>query len=48
MMYLDRISVATCGQDYVNGAGQELIGGKDDREFRLDRADNAPCAGMKP
>jgi hypothetical protein len=48
MMYLDRISVASCGRDYVNGAGQELTGGKDDRVFRLDRVDDAVCAGMKP
>jgi hypothetical protein len=48
MMYLDRINVAACGEDYVNGAGQELTGGKDDRVFRLDRVDDAACAGMKP
>jgi hypothetical protein len=48
MMYLDRISVAKCGQEYVNGDGQELTGGKDDREFRLVRVDSAPCEGMKP
>jgi hypothetical protein len=48
MMYLDRISVAKCDQEYVNGDGQELTGGKDDREFRMDRVDNAPCEGMKP
>ena len=48
MMYLDRINVATCGQEYVNGDGQELTGGKDDRVFRLDRVDSAPCAEMKP
>ena len=48
LMYLDRINVAKCGQDYVNEGGQELTGGKDDREFRLYRVDNAPCAGMTP
>ena len=26
MMYLDRISVAACGGDYLNGAGEELTG----------------------
>jgi hypothetical protein len=48
MMYLDHINVATCGQEYVDVGGQELTGGKDDREFRLDRVDSIPCAGMKP
>jgi hypothetical protein len=48
MMHLDRVNVATCGQEYVNADGQVLTGGKDDREFRLDRVDDAPCAGMKP
>jgi hypothetical protein len=48
MMHLERISVAACGEDYVNGAGQELTGGKDDRVFRLDRVDDSECAGMKP
>ena len=47
MMYLDRIRAAKCGQE-VDGDGQELTGGKDDRVFRLDRVDSAPCAGMKP
>ena len=48
MMHLDRVRVAACGEDHVNGAGQELTGGKDDRVFRLDRVDDAECAGMKP
>lgn len=48
MMYLDRIRVAACGEDYVDGAAQEVTGGKDDRVFRLERVDNAACAGMKP
>jgi hypothetical protein len=48
MMYLERIRVAKCGQEYVDGEGQELTGGKDDREFRLDRVDSTPCEGMKP
>jgi hypothetical protein len=47
MMYLDRIRVAACGEDDVDGVGQELTGGKDDRVFRLDRIDEAACAGMK-
>jgi hypothetical protein len=49
MMYLDRIRVGACGEDYVTGeGGQELTGGKDDRAFRLDRVGEAACAGMKP
>jgi hypothetical protein len=48
LMYLNRISVARCGQEYVNGDGQDLTWGKDDRVFRLDRVDSAACAGMKP
>ena len=28
--------------------GPELTGGKDDRVFRLDRVNDAACAGMKP
>jgi hypothetical protein len=47
MMYFDRIRVAACGEDDVDGVGQELTGGKDDRVFRLDRIDEAACAGMK-
>jgi hypothetical protein len=31
MIYLDRIRVAACGEGYVDGAGQEVTGGKDDR-----------------
>jgi hypothetical protein len=48
MMSLDRIRVAACGEEYVDGAGQELTGGKDDRLFRLNRVADAACAGMKP
>jgi hypothetical protein len=42
MMYLDRISVATCGGDLIDD-GRELTGGKDDRVFRLDRVDAVAC-----
>jgi hypothetical protein len=45
MMYLDRIRVATCGEDLIDG-GQELTGGKDDRVFRLNRVNAAACTGM--
>jgi hypothetical protein len=44
MMHLDRISGPACGED----SAQELTGGKDDRVFRLDRVNDAACAGMKP
>ena len=47
MMSLDRIRVAACGENYFSGA-QELTRGKDDRVFRLDRVDDAACAGMEP
>jgi hypothetical protein len=47
MMYLDRIRMATCGEDPLN-SGEELSGGKDDRVFRLDRVDDRACVGMKP
>jgi len=43
-MYLDRISGPACDED----SAQELTGGKDDRVFRLDRVNDAACAGMKP
>ena len=43
MMHLDRISGPAC-----EDSGQELTGGKDDRVFRLDRVNDAACAGMKP
>jgi hypothetical protein len=42
MMHLDRIRVATCDEDLIDG-GEELTGGKDDRVFRLDRVDAAAC-----
>jgi hypothetical protein len=44
MMYLDRIRMAECGKDNVED-GEEISGGKDDREFRLDRVDEVMCAG---
>jgi hypothetical protein len=48
MMYLDRIRVtASCGDDAAE-AGEELSGGKDDREFRLDRVNDSVCNGMTP
>jgi hypothetical protein len=43
-MHLDRISGPACDED----SAQELTGGKDDRVFRLDRVNDAACAGMKP
>jgi hypothetical protein len=43
MMYLQAITVTTCGDKE-----EELTGGKDDRVFRLDRADQRVCRGMKP
>ena len=46
MMYLKRIRVAECGQDVIDG-GDELTEGKDDRVFRLDRANAAACKGME-
>jgi hypothetical protein len=45
MIYLDRIRVAACDAEE---AGEELTRGKDDRVFRLDRVNDAACAGMKP
>lgn len=39
LMRLDRIRVATCADDAVEG-GEEITGGIDDRVFRLDRV---PC-----
>jgi hypothetical protein len=33
-----------CNED----SARELTGGKDDRVFRLDRVNDAACAGMKP
>jgi hypothetical protein len=47
MMYLDKIRVATCGDNVVEG-GDVLYGGKDDREFRLDRVRDVMCAQMVP
>ena len=43
-MQLDRISGPACNED----SARELTGGKDDRVFRLDRVNDAACAGMKP
>jgi len=42
-VHLDRISGPAC-----EDSGRELTGGKDDRVFRLDRDNDAACAGMKP
>ena len=42
-MHLDRISGPAC-----EDSAQELTGSKDDRVFRLDRVNDAACAGMKP
>jgi hypothetical protein len=44
MMYLDdSISVAECGKNPINGEGEELRSGKDDKTFRLDRIADAEC-----
>jgi hypothetical protein len=43
-MHLDLISGPACDED----SGQELTGGNDDRVFRLDRVNDAACAGMQP
>lgn len=47
MMYLDRIRMASCGND-INGidTSSEVSGGLDDREFRLDRVGNHMCSNM--
>jgi len=45
-MYLDRIRAGVCGGGEDEN-GEELTGGKDDRVFRLDRVNDAACAGMK-
>jgi hypothetical protein len=42
MMFLDRIRMANCGKSFIEG-GEDVTGGKDDREFRLDRADDVVC-----
>jgi hypothetical protein len=44
MMHLDRIRMAACGKDMHGLDAEELSGGIDDREFRIDRADNALCS----
>ena len=47
MMYLDRIRMASCGQDIDNiDKSEEVTGGMDDRDFRLDRAPMATCSDM--
>jgi hypothetical protein len=48
MMYLDRIRVVASCADNVIDSGEDLSGGKDDREFRLDRVSDAMCVGMDP
>jgi hypothetical protein len=47
-MHLDRIRVATCDEDLIDGGktAQELTAGKDDRVFRPDRVGAAVCTGM--
>jgi hypothetical protein len=47
MMYVERIRMATCDSDYVDG-GEDLSGGKDDRVFRLNRVDKRECAETSP
>jgi hypothetical protein len=47
MMYLDRIRMASCGKDPVNIENtEEISGGIDDREFRINRFDDAMCSDM--
>jgi hypothetical protein len=48
MMYLDRIRVVSSCADDAAESGEELSGGKDDREFRLDRVNDSVCDGMTP
>ena len=42
VMFLDRIRTARCGKDYVKG-GEDVSGGKDDREFRLNQTTSVRC-----
>lgn len=44
MMYLDRIRMASCGNDI--DTAEEVSGSIDDREFRLDRMGNHMCSNM--
>jgi hypothetical protein len=39
--------MATCDKDYI-ADGEALMGGKDDRVFRLDRVNKFACVGIKP
>jgi hypothetical protein len=40
--------MAACGSDKEDTeSGKEITGGIDDREFRLDRVDDAMCGTMK-
>jgi hypothetical protein len=48
MMHLDHIRVVGSCDESVIDSGQDLSGGKDDREFRLDRVSDAMCVGMVP
>ena len=49
MMHRDRIRVVgSCDDASVIDSGEDLSGGKDDRNFRLDRVRAAVCAGMVP
>jgi hypothetical protein len=47
MMFLDRIRMSECGKEDAYDGGEEISGGKDDREFRLDRVNAGSCAGMR-
>jgi hypothetical protein len=44
MMYLKSIRMFTCDQDPIDGGGEDLSGGKDDRVFRLNRVNERACA----
>jgi hypothetical protein len=47
MMYLDRIRMASCGENIDNvEKSEEVTGGIDDREFRIDRSPMAMCSDM--
>jgi hypothetical protein len=47
LMYLNRIRMASCGKDINDiDASEDLSGGIDDREFRIDRVDISMCSNM--
>lgn len=47
MMYLHRIRMATCDGNFADiKNSEEVSGGTDDREFRLDRIETDSCSSM--